>query len=311
MNKKAALQISFALLFAVIIGGFILFLTIYGVTKVKDTGSETQSAVTAKEIQTLLNPLETGYESGITASISTAGETRIYNKCEEPGFDNAFGDQIIQIAQKTFDEWTNPGIENKFSNKYLFSEKIIEGKKFLLFSKPLDFPFKVADMIYITSSEEKYCFTGDVPEDIMDELEELNQENLLVDSSLCGPSDTFVCFSNDPNCDISVNYDLGRVEKNDKRLIFETDALMYAAIFAERDIYECQVERLMGKIETLSLIYQSKEGLISFCGLQSSPSLMRLEGASNSYSELNDLYEFKSIIRDVEASNRGAKCRLW
>jgi len=311
MNKKAALQISFALLFAVIVGGFILFLTIYGVTKVKDTGSETKSAVTAKEIQTLLNPLETGYESGITASISTTGETRIYNKCEEPNFNEVFGHQIIQIAQKTFDEWADPGIENKFSNKYLFSEKIIEGKKFLLFSKPFDFPFKIADMIYITSSEEKYCFVENVPENIAEEILELNQENLFLGGEQCSSSGTFVCFSDEPYCDISISYNIGSIRKEGSIYSFETDALMYAAIFAEKKIYECQVERLMGKIETLSSIYQSKERLISFCGLQSSPSLMILEGASNSYSEINDLYGFKSIIENVETSNRVARCKLW
>jgi hypothetical protein len=310
MNKKAALQMSFAWLFAIIVGGFILFLTIYGVTKVKDTGSETKSAVTAKEIQTLLNPLETGYESGVTASISTAGETRIYNKCEEPDFDDAFGNQIIQIAQKTFDEWTDPGIENKFSNKYLFSEKIIEGKKFLLFSKPLDFPFKVADVIYITSAEEKYCFTENVPDHIIDELEELNQENLLVDSALCGSSDTFVCFSNGPDCDIEVNYNLGRVEKNGRRLIFETDALMYAAIFAEKDIYECQVERLMNKFNILLSLYL-KKGEFAACSSTIGSSLSSLQGDMNLYSSSIDLYLIKQKVDDLETENKLSTCRRW
>ena len=85
MNKKAYLQISFAWLFAIIVGAFILFLAIYGVTKLIKTEETTQEARTGKEISVLLNPLETSFETGKTTSLTLPIETRIYNKCNNYG----------------------------------------------------------------------------------------------------------------------------------------------------------------------------------------------------------------------------------
>ena len=69
MNKRGFLQISFAWLFAIIIGAFILVLAIYASTKIIKTEQLSLDAKTAKEIGVLLNPLETGFETGKTTSI--------------------------------------------------------------------------------------------------------------------------------------------------------------------------------------------------------------------------------------------------
>ena len=57
--KKGFLQISFAWLFAIIVGIFILFLAIYGVTKLINVGQYQIDSETAKNLGILLNPLET------------------------------------------------------------------------------------------------------------------------------------------------------------------------------------------------------------------------------------------------------------
>ncbi len=57
-NQKAQFQISFAWLFAIIVGAFILFLAIYAAVKVINIGESATSAITGKEISILLNPLE-------------------------------------------------------------------------------------------------------------------------------------------------------------------------------------------------------------------------------------------------------------
>ncbi len=77
-------------------------------------------------------------------SLILPSETRIYNKCNTDG---EFGRQIIKISQKSFDKWTETDVDVGFSNKYIFSENYVEGKKFYIFSKPLDFPFKISDLI--------------------------------------------------------------------------------------------------------------------------------------------------------------------
>ena len=81
-SKKGFLQISFGWLFAIIVGGFILSLTIFAVTKVMKTEQTFSDAETGKNIGVLLNPLETSFETGKTSSIILPVETRIYNKCE-------------------------------------------------------------------------------------------------------------------------------------------------------------------------------------------------------------------------------------
>ena len=162
MNKKGFLQISFAWLFAIIVGAFILFLAIYAVTKIINTEGKVQTAKTSQEIGILLNPLETGFEDVRSTSISFPTETRIYNKCDVYG---NFGKQRIQIEQKSFNKWVKTDIEATFQNKYIFSEIYTEGKKFYLFSKPFEFPFKVTDLIIITSASDEYCMKMQTPVD--------------------------------------------------------------------------------------------------------------------------------------------------
>src|SRR3989338_4452091 len=155
MNKRGFLQFSFAWLFAIIVGVFILVLAIYAATKLISTEQTALDASSAKEIGILLNPLETGFESGSKNSITLPSETRIYNRCSIEG---NFGRQIIKISQYSFGKWTDTDVNVGFSNKYVFSDDYEEGKTFYLFSKPFNFPFKVTDVVYLSSLQKKYCF---------------------------------------------------------------------------------------------------------------------------------------------------------
>ena len=40
-------------------------------------------------------------------------------------------------------------------------------------------------------------------------------------------------------------------KKDNGRMYYEGDALMYAAIFSEKEDYECQLDRLMNRAEQL------------------------------------------------------------
>src|SRR3989344_4176200 len=97
-TKRGQLQISFAWIFAIIVGAVILFLAIYTATKVIKIGDTAVSAKTGKEISVLLNPLETGFETSVVTLITMPVETRIYNQCSISG---NFGRQIIKISQKS------------------------------------------------------------------------------------------------------------------------------------------------------------------------------------------------------------------
>ncbi len=306
MKNKGALQISFAWLFAIIVGAFILFIAIYATTKFISTEETTLDAKAGKEIGILLNPLETGF--GTTAKVTfftMPVETRIYNKCNNSG---NFGKQIIQVSQKSFNKWTETNIDVGFANKYIFSEKEIEGKKFYVFSKPFEFPFKVANLIYIIPSTKKYCFI-DPPREIEDEIEELNQENFLLKED-CSEDDIKICF-NLGTCDINVWENAGYVEKNGTKVYFEGDALMYAGIFSDSDVYECQLKRLMQRVENLALLYRNKAMFISRTGCNSNLNLVSLISAAKNLKSSSGLASFSSLVENIKEENDYANCKLW
>ena len=115
-NKKGAFEVSFAWVFAIVIGAFILFLAIFAAVKLIGLGEEESSAKTSKEIGILLNPLETGFESARSASFNMPVDTRIYGSCD---LDGNFGKQLISVSQKSFNKWTETDLEVQFLNKYI------------------------------------------------------------------------------------------------------------------------------------------------------------------------------------------------
>ena len=306
-NKKGYLQISFGWLLAIIVGIIIISLAIFFVTKMVKIEGILQSAKTSKEVGILLNPLETSFESAVTSSVVFPEETTIYNTCEEKY--NLFGTQGIEIMQKNFNKRTKTNLEVTFQNKYIFSERYSEGKKFYIFSKPFEFPFKVANLMYITSASTNYCFI-DAPEDIEDEISDLKQPNLKLEEE-CSEEDIKVCFGFN-TCDIEVNYDSKKVKKNNQVMYFETDALMYAAIFSEKALYECQLKRLMQRIEQLSLIYMNKANSLTTKGCDPvlNPYLSSLISSTSRLSDSNELYMMNNLIDEINEKNRG-NCRLW
>jgi hypothetical protein len=306
--KKGYLQISFGWLFAIITGIFIIFLAVYSASIFIKDMDKFYNTESSKDIEVLLNPLEIGFETGKTTLIRTQYETRIYNRCDLFG---SFGRQFIKTSRKSSNKWTEEGVEINFKNKYIFSEDIIEGKDFYVFSKPFYFPFKISDLIYLTSSKKEYCFYNS-PEKINNELKALNQKNIFL--SNCPGESIKICFS--PNfgndCDIKVDYGSKVVRKNNKNLYFYSDSLMYAAIFSSPEIYECQLKRLMNRTKQLSFIYKDKAILVKDNAKCSSN--LNLFSLINSLDDLKssaNLNSISVIVEEINKKNDMANCRLW
>ena len=309
MENKRGFQMSFAWLFAIIAGAFILFLAIYGVTKIIDVGEETTSAKTGTEINVLLNPLETDFESEKIVSLEMPIETRIYN--QQSVFGN-FGSQKIKISQKNFGKWSETEISPSFKNKYIFSEEVVEGTDFVLFSKPFKFPFKVADVIYLLPAEKEYCFIN-APDEIEEEISDLDQNNLIIEN--CSSESVGICFdlklSVSLECDIDVDTKRKEVEKENSKMFFETDALMYAAIFSDKDVYENQIERLMMRESKLLSLYDDKASILLAQGCSSDVDLLLFKNHIENVKNSEDLAEVASIAEDIERENNDAECKLW
>lgn len=299
------MQMSFGWIFALIVGAFILFLAIFIAVKLTKTEQASSDAQLSKDIGILLNPLEIGFESAKTTFLDLGAETRIYNGCNKRSY---FGRQTIRTSQKSFGEWSETYIDVSFLNKYLFSENPVQGKKFYLFLKPFEFPFKVADLIYITSADKTYCFV-DAPENIVQEISDLKQANLVNEINInnCPTNSVEVCFRR--NCDIRVNYNGGIVTKQGETLSFEGDALMYGAIFSDPDVYNCQTSRLMKRISQLALLYDEKAQFIRQKNCNTNVNLNSLISSANSFS--GNFNSINYIVEDIKTANSRANCKLW
>lgn len=308
-NHKGALEISFGWLFAIIAGVVIIFLAIYLSSKLINVQQTTISAETGQQIGILLDPLETSFESAQTTSITIPTETRINNICDSGG---VFGKQVIRLDQQSFNKWVNTNINVGFENKYLFSNIQVEGKKFYIFSKPFNFPFKIADLMYITSSDIRYCFFN-APDEINSEISELNQSNLIIGN--CSAGDVKICFGNG-DCNINVDLNFYSVKKNGSIMYFggaDETALMYAAIFSDSNVYECQVKRLMSRVGEISSLYMDKELLTEKKGCDSNTGadLGELSGLAENLNNSDDLGIIKMKADLVDEDNNARICLLW
>ncbi len=159
------------------------------------------------------------------------------------------------------------------------------------------------------SSLKKYCFVNP-PENIENEISDLEQENLLLED--CPEDSINVCFGSG-DCDINVNYNMKYVEKDGERIHFEGDTLMYAAVFADPEIYECQLKRLMKRTGHLALLYEDKASFISQTAGCSSNLNQDLLYLSNSVDDLDSSSYLSSIdVESIKNKNEANwECRLW
>lgn len=308
IGGKSGFQMSFAWIFAIIAGAFILFLAIYAVTQIVDTGEDVSGIQAGEEIGVLLNPLETSFEASQVTLLSMPVDTRIHNRCTPLG---NFGDQIIRVSQRTSGDWSETSLNATFENKYIFSEANVEGRDFLLFSKPFELPFKITDLVYLTSAQDDYCFI-EAPEDIKEELEDLGQQNIFTEE--CPGNSINVCFdggSVQTQCDVRVDYSGKEVVKSGESAFFETDSLMYAAIFSDFDIYECQVKRIVKRAGELSSLYERKKGFLENQGCASDVDLSSFRNSLNNFQDSEDLVNIAAVAEDIDSQNRVERCRLW
>lgn len=147
---------------------------------------------------------------------------------------------------------------------------------------------------------------------IEDEISDLNQENLFSDN--CPSESVRVCFTSGLDCDIVVNYNAGYVDKDGDRRYFHSDSLMYAAVFSEREIYECQLKRVMQRGEQLALLYKDKAQFISRAGCETDldQDLLELSNLQKNLDDSQDLDGYMiNLADDIDTRNNLEECQLW
>ena len=123
-NKKG-IAMSFNWIFAIIAGGFILFLAIFAAGKFIKTSEISVNTQTAASLISLSDPLETGLASGKAHEIIFKKESRIFIDCNE-NTNFPFGKQTISFSEKTFgDEFGEKGGRININNKYILKNQQI------------------------------------------------------------------------------------------------------------------------------------------------------------------------------------------
>lgn len=301
-------EMSFAWMFALIVGAVIIFLAIYATTSLIGSSKEELDAETGKQIEIILNPVETNLESGKYLTIRFPDETRIYNDCDDRG---EFGEQGISASVSTGigKEWQKPTTKSTSRNKYVFSEEIIEGRVVHIFVKPFDFPYKVSDLIFM--STDNYCFVN-APEEIEEEISGLGNGNINVSFSVrqCPRESKKVCFSS-VGCDIDVNTQAQVVTKNGQKMYY-SGALIYGAIFSEPEVYECQVKRIMKRDSQLAKVYSSKASFLSGKGCGNSMESDLSAFATNVLIDKSDkLINLEDDSEQLRRKNDALICRIF
>jgi len=318
MKSKRGFEFSFGWLFAVIVGAVIIFLGIYAATRIANTEEAKSQSFAAKEFSILTSSFETSLEEDRPDTISFPEKSILYSDCLATG---NFG--LQKLSSSNAKEKTK-GIYSSFANKYFFSDKEITGKSFLVWSKPFRMPFKVADIMYIWSEDDKYCFI-DTPQSIEEHLSALRKNNLILNKTISFASSydknekcrgsLEVCFGGSINCDINVMEN--KVRKDGKQAYYgvnnEDYSLLYAAIFSDPDIYECQLKRLMMRSSNLALLYSAKSEMVGSkgCGSGLSSGLSLFAQSAASYKNSEDLGQILTLAGNLEVENEALSCPLF
>lgn len=311
--KKA--QFDFVWIFAILAGGAILVLAIYGATQVGDSMRFQTDTEIAKSISIFSDPLQAGFSEGSLGKISFGQETRINNIC----FAGDFGKNDISVATRsdTGKDWNLAGGATSIHNKYIFSSEKSSGKDYHVFSKPFDFPYKVSDLIFLISGD--YCFF-DAPDYVVDEITGLNIPNVEIEN--CTVVDAVdVCFGGGQDCDVMVYgscmsgcdsvYDEGVVVSKSGDMKY-VGSLIYGAIFSDKLIYDCNVERLLYRTGKIAEEFAGKADLMNARGCNTNmKSDLIMWNALTVGSSVDELVSLRVVADGIGRKNNKELCGLW
>lgn len=312
-------EFNFVLLFAIIAGAAILVLSIYGAVKSASWFKLSGDAESSVALSSVLDPLQSGSYGAVASSITFRKETLILNDCDSY---DGFGSNSIstQTESAIRGDFINP-IKIGVSNKYIFSQEEA-GKYFRVFSLPFDTSFRVSDIIVVSSLN--YCFIFP-PEEIEENILSMRMSNFQIrnsDNNTCDDDSINVCFGYGQDCDVLVNgmckdcdseYEYGVVERSDGDVIYSGN-LIYPAITTSKDLYECNVRRLLFRAGMVANIYSQKSDYMNMrgCGTLLKSSLVSFSNMLLN-ADVKDLHAIYVESKNLDSKVRldRSECELW
>ena len=298
-------QFNFTWLFAIISGIMILLLAIYGASRIGEMKQHETDTEVGKTLDIITDPMQAGWADALfPPKIEFKQETRINNNCN----DFEFGKNSISVSTESSvgEKWKQPGEEIAIRDKYIFSS-LEQGKTYYVFSKAFEFPYKVSDLIFL--SARKYCFT-DAPTKIARDLDGFSK-NIEIEN--CSSGSVQVCFGSGDECDIIVRGDeeSGYVMKDDEQYWYVGN-LLYGAIFSDKDVYDCNVKRLLYRAGKIAEVYiEAGRGReVRGIGTNLIPYLTVFKGVvMNATSD--DLVSLEGLAEEIDGINNREGVGLW
>ncbi|MEK6893167.1 MAG: hypothetical protein AABX07_03095 [Nanoarchaeota archaeon] len=323
IKNKRGFEFSFGWLFAIIIGSAAIFIAFYFASDMLNLLKKQENTIVGKQFDILLYPAGTGLEEDKITLISFPVATKLFFECIPSG---DFGEQRIKtsVSSTMGAKYQEDAINSRSSDKYIFSQTPLEGKEFLAFVKPFNMPFKVTDLIFIIQKGAQYCIVL-APDALAEDIEKLKEQNNLNSTfflaetyETCPKASRKLCFasSRDKRCEIQVIGD--KIIMGDKSFYYdsnlEDNSLLYGALFAAPEIYECQLKRLLKRASELSLLYLNKGASLSSTGCTSGleQDLMQysntLKAINNTPSDLNNIF---TMSKEIGRKNNDLSCPLF
>lgn len=320
ISKKG--DFNFVWLFAIIAGTAFLILAIFFAVKIGGVLKTAGDTSIAKSIEVLTDPLQAGFTDGKTSKISFAVNTQINPSC----YDDDFGYHMLSVVTESNALKDNPPtpLEIKIPNKYIFAQKSF-GKDYYIFSKKFELGFPVADMLFISTTE--YCLVNP-PLRIKERIMGLNPPKIKIQDSVnntCSEETTRVCFGYADNCNMTVSgtcynpneckdqYETGTISKGSDNVNYIGD-LLYGAIFSEKELYECNVKRLLYRTGQIASVYYDKANLMDARGcstnLNTDLALFSQQTIGATSSDLPDLFQLGKQLQIKKEAERGG-CGVW
>jgi hypothetical protein len=319
ISKKG--DFNFVWLFAIIAGTAFLILAIFFALKIGGTLKTTGDTEIAKSLEAIVDPLQAGFVDGKTTSITFAVNTQINLVCD----DTEFGSEMLSVITESDLRRKNPPtpIEVRIPNKYIFAQEDV-GKKYYVFSKKFELGFPVADILFISTGQ--YCLVNP-PERIKSEIMGLNPPNIKVKDQInntCSDDSIQVCFKYGDDCNMTVyancygsncvdEFETGTITKGSESTKFFGD-LIYGAIFSEKELYECNVKRLLYRTSQIATVYTEKADLLDArgCGtnLNSDLSSFSQLTADANVDNLPNLFLAGKVLAQKSQQEKGG-CGVW
>ena len=280
--RKAQLSVQFNWIFVTIAGAIILLFFVGLVFKQKEVSDTNLIASVSEEFKAILTGA--GLSTG-TTNVIQIPKIEIKFACED-------GDAWFGV------DWERTGIRTPLPFEVIFAPDIVKGREIITWALDISAPFKILNLLHVTSPEIRYIFVGNnkFADEVFSKVpKEILKERMISADDMDGVIDKkhdkvkFIFFSTAPEY-ISLpsffkDVDVSAVQIFSERIVFykkqglsliaEGDVfylderLVYGAIFSEDlDYFKCNLQKMYKRLSFVVDIYAQRErALIDYYAL--------------------------------------------